>query len=88
MRQRNRETFGYLAIQEVTGAELLLMSHFDLYNCALLVCPVAYVICRLEAGVKIFDPSNLALIFQAHNVNTRVLLEVFSEFCLCPVMPS
>ena len=30
----NRETFGYLSIKEVTGAQLLMMSHFDLYNSA------------------------------------------------------
>jgi len=30
----NRETFDYLSIEEVTGAQLLMMSYFDLYNSA------------------------------------------------------
>jgi len=30
----NCETFGYLSIEEVTGAQLLMMSYFDLYNSA------------------------------------------------------
>ena len=66
----NRKTFGYLSIQEVTGAELLMMSYFDLYNSAFRseqshACFVA------EAGVKIFDSRDLTLTFQQHNNLTR-----------------
>jgi len=49
------ETFGYLSIEEVTGAQLLMMSYFDLYNTAFgsVQSHASFV---AEAGVKIFDP--------------------------------
>jgi len=53
----NRKTFGYLSIQEVTGAELLMMSYFDLYNSAF----------RSEQS----HACDLTLTFQQHNNLTR-----------------
>jgi len=59
----NRETFGYLSIEEVTGAQLLVMSYFDLYNSTFrsVQLRTSFVV---ESGVKIFDPPDLTLTFQ------------------------
>jgi len=66
----NCETFGYLSIEEVTGAQLLMMSYFDLYNSAFrsVQSRVSFV---AEAGVKKFDPPDLTLTFQQHRDLTR-----------------
>jgi len=75
----NHETFGYLSIAEVTVAELLMMSYFDLYNSAfrsvqMRGCFVA------EAGVKIFDAPDLKLTFQQHKDLTRKKIEEFATY--------
>ena len=74
----NRETFGYLSI-EVTGAQLLMMSYFDLYNSAFrsVQLRVSFV---TEAGVKIFDPSDLTLTLQQHKDLTRKKFEEFAAY--------
>jgi len=75
----NRETFGYLSIKEVTGAQLLMMSHFDLYNSAFqsVQSHASFV---AEAGVKIFDPSDLTLTFQQHKDLTLKQFEEFAAY--------
>jgi len=58
-----------------------MMSYFDLCNCAFQSVQwcVSFV---TEAGVKIFDPSSLALTFQVHKDKTCLLFEVFSAYVL------
>jgi hypothetical protein len=76
---RNREAFGFMSVQAVTGAEMLMMSFFDLYNSAFrsVQSRASFV---AEAGVKIFDPPNLALPFQEHKDNTRVQFDEFAAY--------
>jgi len=74
----NHKTFSYLSIVKVTGAELLMMSYFDLYNSAFrsVQSHASFV---AEAGVKIFDPPNLTLTFQHHKYFKCQLFEEFAE---------
>jgi len=75
----NRETFGYLSIEEVTGAQLLMMSYFDLYNSAFrsVQSRASFV---TEAAVKIFDPPDWTLTFQQHTDLTRKQFEEFAAY--------
>ena len=75
----NRNTFGFMSVQEVTGAEMLMMSFFDLYNSAFRAVQsrASFV---AEAGVKIFDPPNLVSSFQEHKDNTRVQFDEFAAY--------
>ena len=75
---RNRETFGFLLVTEVKGAELLMMSYCDLYNSAFrsVQSHASFV---AQAVVKFFDPPDLALTFQQHEDFTRVQFEVVAD---------
>ena len=66
----NRETFGFLSIKEVTGAQLLMMSYFDLYNSAFrsVQSRASFV---AEAGDETFDQPDLTLTLQQHKDLTR-----------------
>ena len=76
---RNRDAFGFMSVQAVTGAEMLMMSFFDLYNSAFrsVQSRASFV---AETGVKIFDQPNLALPFQEHKDNTRVQFDEFAPY--------
>ena len=77
--QRNRETFGFLTMAEVTGSELLTLSYFDLY-----VAAFRSVQSRTQylgtAGTKIFDLPDLSLSFQDHLDSTRLLFDDLATY--------
>jgi hypothetical protein len=58
---------------------MLMMSFFDLYNSAFRSVQ-SRALFVAEAGVKIFDPPNLALPFQEHKDNTRVQFDEFAAY--------